>query len=307
MTGRAIKELEAFVRLNKRGIIIWILPMLALCGLLGCSQSSESQADESEEGYPVIGEIEGIKTEKTVLTVKHEEIPGFMPAMTMDFRVSEGDLANAKVGEKIQARMIRDDDGGFRLIKIWPLDKKGMDKIEKANKALEKQMKKMSTGRYLGPEDQSPEIVLYDQFGEIFASTRLKGKAFVFNFIFTRCNDASMCPLSTSKMATLQRMAKEQNVPLELVSITLDPKYDTPGVLREYADAYAIDGETFHFLTGPKSAVYSLIRALGVTALPNEDQILHSLATTLVGPSGEILLRSEKKDWDPVAFLEKAK
>lgn len=286
---------------------LWVALAAMAILVLGCSGSAESQEDDSEEGYAVIGQIMGIIPEQNVLTVAHEEIPGYMPAMTMQFRVTKGDIENADMGQKIRARMLRDEDGGFRLVKIWPLDEDGQAAVEKANEALKKRMKALSSGRYLGETDAAPSFALYDQSGQLFKSETLQGKTFMMNFIFTRCNDAKMCPLSTANMANMQRMAKKQGVEnLSFVSITLDPEFDTPGVLRSFAKQYGIAHENFHFLTGPKEAVYELIRALGVTALPNGDQVVHSLATSLVGPDGTIVMRSTASAWSPEAFLEKA-
>ena len=296
---------------RKEGLLsqigIWALGLLVITGLLGCSREAESQADDGTEGYAIIGQITGINSEKGVLMVAHEEIPGFMAAMTMEFRVTPGDIENARIDAKITARLIRDEDGGFRLIKIWPLDKVGQKKVERSNKDLKKRMDKLSSGRYLGEEDEAPAFALYDQSGELFTSERLRGKPFMLNFIFTRCQDAKMCPLSTANMANMQALAKERGLDqLEFVSITLDPEFDTPGVLRDYATTYGIEGNNFHFLTGPKEAVYALIKALGVTALPNGDDVVHSLATSLIGADGVIHMRSTASAWSPEAFLKKA-
>jgi len=177
--------------------------------------------------------------------------------------------------------------------------------MSEQGRLLERRMKQLGSGRYLGEGDEGPDFALYNQFGEVVSADDFRGHFVMMNFIFTRCNDAKMCPLSTSKMAQMQRLAKERGVEqLAFASITLDPKYDTPGVLRQYADMYSIDGDNFSFLTGPRDAVRALIRALGVTAIEQENDVIHSLATSLISPEGVIVRRSEKSDWSPEAFLE---
>ena len=227
--------------------------------------------------------------------------------MTMDFDGREGDLKICAPGMKIRARLVRGEEGEFILKKIWPM---GDGKAEKAIRAAAEQqsqrMEKLGSGRYLGPGDEAPNLVLMDQFGEVIDVSALKGNFVMLNFIFTRCSDAKMCPLSTSKMARMQRLAKEKGIEnLYFVSVTMDPLFDTPGVLREYADLYSIDGSNFKFATGPKSAVNGLFKALAVTVIPKKEQddIAHSLATTLIGPDGKILLRSEKSAWEIEDFL----
>jgi protein SCO1/2 len=128
------------------------------------------------------------------------------------------------------------------------------------------------------------------------------------NFIFTRCPDAKMCPAATAKMITVQRLAREAAVPnLELVSITLDPAYDTPGVLREYADLRGIDTANFSFLTGPEAAIRDLLTQFGVIAQFQGDILQHTLATLLIDPHGKIIHRTDGSAWDPQDFVAKMK
>ena len=99
-------------------------PVLFLLLLVGCSQNEQNLelGAGDEEGYLLVGEIKWIDEANLLLKVAHEDIPGFMPAMTMDFGVSEGDSQNAEVGQRIKARMVRDEEGGFQLMRIWPLN-----------------------------------------------------------------------------------------------------------------------------------------------------------------------------------------
>ncbi|MDQ8179632.1 SCO family protein [Pelagicoccus sp. SDUM812005] len=252
--------------------------------------------------------VQAVDSEKVEMTVAHEEIPGFMQAMTMVFRVSAGDVKTFKEGDQIKARMVRDEDGGFRLIKIWKIDDEAAATMRRVNKRLAKTVDDLGSGYYLAEGDAFPEFALVDQYGETVTPTRYEGKPFMLNYIFTRCTDAEMCPLSTSKMATMQRLAKEAGLEdLEFISVTLDPKYDTPSVLRTFADAYGIDGENFRFVTGERAAVRQLIKSMALTHIDTGEDIVHSLATVLVGRDRKIVMRSVKKAWDPMAFLEAAK
>lgn len=285
-----------------------LLVASALVGLLGCAQKTESQEDENEEGYALLGLIQSLDAERNVMIVAHEEIPDFMPPMTMEFRVGPGDIKVFKSGDQIRARMVRDEDGGFRLIKIWKIDDSAAAEMRKVNKSLAKTVDDLGTGYYLAEGDAFPDFALLDQFGNTVTPSQYQGKPFMLNFIFTRCTDGEMCPLSTSKMASLQKMAADAGLEdLEFVSVTLDPKYDTPGVLRTYAEAYGIDGSNFRFVTGERTAVRQLVKTMALTHIEAEDDIIHSLATVLVGPDRKIVIRSTRKAWDPNEFLEAAK
>lgn len=291
-------------------IALWMARLLAaaaVAGLLGCAQKNESQEDASEEGHALLGVVQGVDSEETTLTVAHEDIPGVMPPMTMVFRVGPGDVKVFEKGDQIKARMVRDEDGGFRLVKIWKIDDAAADEMRKINEKLTKQVDTLGSGYYFGEGDAFPDFALVDQYNKSVTPAQYAGKPFILNFIFTRCTDGEMCPLSTSKMAMMQRKAKEMGLEdLQFISVTLDPQFDTPGVLRQYADAYGIDGANFRFVTGERIAVRQLVKSMALTRIQTDEDIIHSLATVLVDRDRKIVMRSTTKKWDPEAFLEAA-
>jgi protein SCO1/2 len=126
------------------------------------------------------------------------------------------------------------------------------------------------------------------------------------NFIFTRCPVATMCPASTAKMMMTQKLAREAGVAnIEFVSITLDPAYDTPGVLKDYATTRGIDTSNFSFLTGPENAIKDLLTQFGVIAEFEGDLLKHSLATLLIDENGRIVHRADGSLWEPKDFVAK--
>jgi protein SCO1/2 len=115
-----------------------------------------------------------------------------------------------------------------------------------------------------------------------------------------------MCPASTARMMALQQAAKGKGISsLELVSISLDPAYDTPSVLKEYAKARGIDTANFTFLTGPESAVRDLLHQFGVIVEPGENFLKHTLATLLIDERGKIIHRVDGSAWSPAEFLSR--
>jgi protein SCO1/2 len=105
---------------------------------------------------------------------------------------------------------------------------------------------------------QLPPYTLLDTAGEPFGSADLEGRVYVANFIFTRCT--SICPLLTAAMGRLDRRYREERVEgVHLVSITVDPDYDTPERLREYAERHGADPSRWTFLTGPGDDVRDLV------------------------------------------------
>ncbi len=261
-----------------------------------------------EERFPLTGEIVKVDAARRVLIVHHDEIKGYMPAMTMEFNVSTGDAALAKPGQKIRAEMVSPPDGELRLEKIWPADKAVADAVAAGALQLRQETHTRGKNAYREVGETVPDFALYDQSGRVVQSSRFRGKQIMINFVFTRCPIATMCPAATIKMVGVQRLAREAVVPnLELISITLDPSFDTPGVLKEYADVRGIDTANFSFLTGPATAIKDLLTQFGVIAEFEGDLIKHTLTTLLINADGKIIHRADGSLWEPAEFVAKMK
>jgi protein SCO1/2 len=105
-------------------------------------------------------------------------------------------------------------------------------------------------------------------------------------------------------MISAQTLAAEAGAKeIEFVSITLEPAYDTPGVLKEYAVARGIDTRNFSLLTGPEAAVRDLLTQFGVIAELKGDLLQHTLTTLLIGEDGKIVHRADGSAWEPKEFV----
>ena len=256
------------------------------------------------ERYPLTGVVVSADVAKKVLVVQHDEIKGYMPAMTMEFLVSAGDVAVAKPGQRIRAEMVPSKAGDFRLEKIWPDEKSAADAVAAGALKLRQDTFTRGKNAYREVGEAIPDFSLYDQEGRVVQSGRFRGKMVMINFIFTRCPVLTMCPASTTKMMAAQKQAAEAGAKgIEFVSITLEPAYDTPGVLKEYAVARGIDTANFSFLTGPEAAVKDLLTQFGVIAELKGDLIQHTLTTLLIGADGKIVHRADGSAWEPKDFV----
>src|SRR5262245_8920989 len=139
-----------------------------------------------------------------------------------------------------------------------------------------------------------PDFALTERSGRTVRLDDLRGKVWVASFVFTRCTGA--CPQITGTMARLQKELKDQpNV--WLVSISVDPKHDTPAVLKAYAGRFgAADPERWLFLTGEQEDVYRLVGkgfALGVQQTEGAqrtpgNEVIHSSKLALVDRQSRI-------------------
>lgn len=137
----------------------------------------------------------------------------------------------------------------------------------------------------LAVHHQVPDFSLIDQRGNSIVLSNLKGKIWVANFIFTRC--VAACPLMTDKMKKLQEEFAESSV--DFVSFSVDPEYDTPDVLFQYANRFGVDGNRWFFLTGDKETIYHLTQeGFGLAIGQQDSEVLHSARFVLVDRRGQI-------------------
>ncbi|HYP16859.1 MAG TPA: SCO family protein [Opitutus sp.] len=286
----------------------WCAALLVLSGP-ACSRRDDAAAGPQPKRHALTGEVISADPGRNVLVVKHDPIPGLMPAMTMEFGVTPGDARAAKPGQRIRAQMIEPaGNEEWRLEQIWPDDAASAAAVKAKADALRQETLARGRSAYREIGERAPDFALYNQNGEVVESGRFRGKKVMLNFIFTRCPVATMCPAATVKMTTAQKLAREQGVTnLEFVSITLDPAYDTPGVLKEYADTRGIDTSNFSFLTGPENAIKDLLANFGVLAEFEGDLLKHTLATILIDEQGRVIHRSDTSAWEPAEFAAKMK
>ena len=114
---------------------------------------------------------------------------------------------------------------------------------------------RVAAGSTLPVVGEVPPFALTRQDGQGLSQTDLIGKVWIADFIFTTC--AGPCPLMTQRMEDLQNQFRHAP-DLRLVSFSVDPEYDTPEVLNEYATHFGAQAERWAFLTGDRDAIYDL-------------------------------------------------
>ena len=140
-----------------------------------------------------------------------------------------------------------------------------------------------------------PEFSLTDQNGQTFTKADLRGKIWIADFIFTRCKGP--CPLMTARMLEMQK-ALVKTPEVKLVSVTVDPEYDTPEVLKAYAEANHADPNRWKFLTGDKAVIEKLVTEGFMQHLSEEDgEPVHGTMFLIVDGNG--MVRSARMLEDP--------
>lgn len=108
------------------------------------------------------------------------------------------------------------------------------------------------------PSRKLPEFEFPECMGGTVSLESMKGKRWLANFIFTRC--AGPCPLMTRDVSELHRRVAKANPDFRFVTFTVDPVYDTPEVLKKYAETFQADLQRWSFLTGDETKIHDLIR-----------------------------------------------
>ncbi|MEZ6146290.1 MAG: DUF420 domain-containing protein [Planctomycetaceae bacterium] len=166
----------------------------------------------------------------------------------------------------------------------------------------------------LGEAQADPLLIepfeLIDQNGEPFSSEELAGHPWVASFIFTKC--AGYCPVLVRNMKLeIADRVKDPNV--RYVTITVDPEYDTPEKLKQYAEIYGVDPEKWKFLTGDKETIYRIVQhgfRLPVYEMQGEDrqpgfEVAHSLSLIHVGPDGRVVGKYDSRESGEVLSLRR--
>lgn len=107
-----------------------------------------------------------------------------------------------------------------------------------------------------GEPKKVPEFSFINQNGKIITDKDYLGKVYLVEFFFTTC--PTICPRMNANMVDIQNHFKEFNNDFGIASFSINPKYDTPEVLKKYADKYGVTNPNWHFLTGDQEAIYVL-------------------------------------------------
>ncbi len=268
---------------------VWILAVLAMA-------SAACQQAEPARQYPISGQVLGVDGDRGEITLRHEDIDGLMPAMTMSFPVADRALlADREPGDLVTGTLEVSDSLG-RLV---ALSKTGSGPLPESSNAATMAAELLATG------DLVPDAALIDHHDARRSLSEWFGTPTLVTFIYTRCPLPNFCPLMDRNFAAIQRdIAADPALAgrVKLLSITLDPDYDTPAVLAEHAAGLGADPAIWTFLTGDRVTIDRVAARFGVGVMREGDAaatITHNLRTVLIGADGRIAAIYSGSDWTP--------
>ena len=282
-----------------------------------CSESSNSSVKSLLKDYEIRGDVLEVDSNNSTVMVKilaegnELALASSSANEVVRFQVQPGDLSLLESKSTFRS-MVQESFspvyGKIHLLhRVWPDDRVERIRFNNVNRLLRRDTLSMGDDMIRGVGDFVPPFALYDQDGSIITSEYFDGSITVLNFIFSRCSIAEMCPASTLKMKKLQDLVSKINVPfVKFLSITLDPEYDTPGILKSYARAYDLDEQNFKLGTAGKTVIDDLTRQFGILRKNEEELPLdHTMRTLMINQKRQIIWQVPGKNWSVEDFLSR--
>ncbi|HEY0004608.1 MAG TPA: SCO family protein [Pyrinomonadaceae bacterium] len=272
--------------------------LVLLCILTACQPRTQSRGQR----YDFKGKVVAVDKATRRITVAHDEIKGYMDAMTMPFALKDEWAFDVLApGDQIGATLVVDDTSSWLEEVVITKESDGGDGANKAEGLSEPRV-----------GDAVPDYTLVNQDGKPVHLSQYQGRALLLTFIYTRCPLPEYCTLMSNNFAEINRELQKTPALYErshLLSISIDTAYDTPKVLRSYGAAHTgnYDQENFshwEFATGSHDEVKAIAQYFGLRYLEESGQITHSLRTALIAPDGKVFKIYRGNEWKPAEVLQ---
>src|SRR5258706_6571021 len=263
--------------------------------------------------YSVKGIVREVKPNEKLVKVDHEKIPNYMEAMTMDFEVRDAaELSQVKAGDYISFRMnVTEKDGWIDQIKVL-----GHKKAEPPPAPEPETLRRVREVEPLNIGDTMPDYTFTNETGQAVSLSQYKGQAVAFTFLFTRCPFPTFCPrMSSNFEEAYKKLKADANAPTNwhLFSISFDPQFETPPILKSYAKRYAYDPTRWNYLTGELIDITAIGEQFGLMFWRPDPKemtgISHNLRTVVIDGQGKVQQVFKDNLWkvdDLVAEITKA-
>jgi protein SCO1 len=282
---------------------------LFLFGLLlavaaGCKQESSTPtapAASAAKSFAVRGIVKAIATDGRAATIKHEEISGYMKAMTMDFSVrNTNELAGIAPDDEITFKLrVTDTDDWIEDVRFV-----AHHVAEVTNGTFTFHV----PNRQLNPGDALGDFELTSEAGKIVHSSDFHGRAVAFTFFFTACPLPEFCPRMNRNLAEARKLLLAQtNAPAnwQLLSISFDSNFDQPEMLGGYGDFYrGGDTNRWLFAVASTNTLAELAPKVGLNFWREGGSISHNLRTVVLDGDGKIFKQFDGNDWTAQELAE---
>ncbi len=280
------------------------LPLASVVALgfmsVGCKPAVRVPPTEKSatNSYAVRGVVQEIPADKKHATIKHEKIPGYMAAMTMDFSVKDTNALNGiSAGDQITFNLVvTDNDDWIEKIAI----------VGKTNVAALPSWRVVESELKVG--DTLPDYEFTGEDGNTFHFADFRGSAVAFTFFFTSCPLPEFCPRMNKNFAEARKiLLVDTNAPAnwELLSISFDPAFDKPEIISGYAHFYrGDDTNRWRFAVATTNTLAELAPKVDLSFWRENGSISHNLRTVVLNAAGKISQQFDGNSWTPQELAE---
>jgi protein SCO1/2 len=256
--------------------------------------SSRGELTPAQQRFYVRGEVRGLDVQSRSIRIKHEQIPNYMAAMTMPFGVHDpASLRGLKIGDEIGFELVVTKDDSW-IASIQKLSEGGPSTAADISQLTAKDIQRVQAGETV------PDFTLLDQNGHVIRLSDFRGQAVLLTFVYTRCPLPNFCPLMSKNFASLQeRLEKQFPGKFHLLSVSIDPQFDRPEILKQYAARYTQSDRTWSFGTGTIEQTDAVGALFGLVQERVGGLINHDLRTALIGPDGRLVHLWKSNVWTP--------
>lgn len=257
---------------------------------------ARAEGSTNQEFHAAKGVVIQVDSAEKKVTIKHEAIPGYMQGMTMPFDVKDtNELAGLAPGDPVSFRIVISGNEGW----IDQLKKTGV----RTNVQPETTVHVVTDVEPLNEGDALPDYHFTNELGRAISTAQFKGQVLAINFLFTRCPYPNFCPLMARDFAAVQqKLLTMPNAPTNwhLLTISFDPDFDTPTVLKQYAAAHGADPARWTFATGSITDITTMGEQFGLAFWKEQGGIIsHNLRTVVIDPFGRVEKVFPGNQWQP--------
>jgi protein SCO1 len=302
--------------------LAWVVATVVGCGNQASSLHPAPTGSRAREGGPgrtserhkLTGLVRKVDPEHRTVTIHHDPIAGFMPAMTMPFTLKDRSaFDDLRVGDEVEATLRVEKEAGevvdyelLGLVVTRPAPPTGLT----LNVGPDGQASLSPTPQRIVPGDLVPDFTMTTQKGTPLRLSELRGQVVVLTFIYTRCPLPDFCPAVDRKFAELaSRIAavEARASRVRLLSVSFDPEHDTPDVLRKHATLRGARPPLWTFAVASHDELAKVAAPLGLTYGPTAGEIIHNLSTAVIGADGRLVrldAGAAGKAWQPADLLK---
>ena len=287
---------------------VLLIKILVLCVLgIGCKNDDaievkiHNNSSPKKSSYSTRGYVLELISDDQSTFIHHEQIPNFMEEMTMYLKVEDQqEYLKLKVGHQYTFDMIVDKDDGTYIENIVPTGE-----IKTALFSKEKPSEKWFKKPIFELGDKLPEFTLKTSEGNILNASNLSGSPWAITFIFTRCPLPDYCPMMSLRFNEVVNLLQEaENKNWNLVSLTIDPVFDTEKILNGYKKARGYEYDNWFFCRAEIDEVRKIGDPLGLSFDTEEFPIEHNLRTAVFDADGKLVEVFSGNKWTAQELAE---